>query len=390
MSQDLTDFELEQITEAQTREERDRAREERLSELEDFIGKVFEGVKTVGIVEAGPHEGLYRVTSDGKTVLVPIAPADVIEIPILPKIGNSVVVCNNSILYVLPEELHVKTEPIEFTHVDWSEIGGMKSQIQSIRDAVEIPLLYPHIYKEFNQPIMKGVVLSGPPGVGKTMIAKGIASFVLKDVPKDQIEPESFIYKKGGEMLSKYVGEAEGNIVELFESTRRYYKKTGKRSVVFIDEAEAILPKRGSRVSSDVDTTIVPTFLAEMDGFAEGGPFIILATNFYKQLDPAVVRAGRIDLKIELKRPTMEDSVEIFRIHFSKTKVEDLDIITKVAVEQLWKIPDIEKIISGAYIADVVKKAVNTAIKRNITTAKGPLYVTTGDLISTMATLKAV
>ena len=140
------------------------------------------------------------------------------------------------------------------------------------------------------------------------MIAKAIASQIIKASGGDH---EAFQYVKGAELLSKWVGEAEARIANMFRKSRDYSKRTGNRAIIFMDEAEAMLGTRGSRKSSDVDTTIVPTFLAEMDGFDENGPFILLATNLPNALDEAVTREGRIDSKIPVMRPDYDDVIEI-------------------------------------------------------------------------------
>ena len=156
---------------------------------------------------------------------------------------------------------------------------------------------------------------------------------------------------------------AENNIKSAFVRARRNYKKTGNRSIIFIDEAEAILPARGSRRSSDVETTIVPTFLSEMDGFEENGTFVILATNYPNQIDEAVRRPGRIDLQIEVSRPNQDDATDIFALYLGKTKCKDC---ASVAIEAAVKLFDssIASKASGALIKNIVDTAALRAVKR--------------------------
>lgn len=186
-------------------------------------------------------------------------------------------------------------------------------------------------------------------------------------------------------MLSKYVGEAENRIKHVFDSARKTYKETGIRPIIFIDEAEAVLPPRGSRFSSDVDTTVVPTFLSEMDGFEGFNPFVMLASNYEEKIDVAILRPGRIDLKIYVGRPTIEDSVEIFKIHLSKTKVaEDLDKLAKQAAEHLFSIDKLQGEMSGALIENIVAFSIENAIIRKISNSAVKTGVNLEDLIKSI------
>lgn len=342
------------------REENEQLRE-KIDNYEQILEKVMEGPFFSGIVASKPAEGIYRVISDeGKEVLIAGHP----NIPTQNlKEGTRVMLNQSIIVKVLPKELEKKQPEVHFDFIEWHEIGGIKSQVAKIREATEMPANYAKLYKEYGLTPSKGVLLYGPPGCGKTMIAKAIASTFLKG---KSITKDSFIYMKGGEMLSPYVGVAENNIKSAFDRARRNFKEKGSRSVIFIDEAEAILPARGSRKSSDVETTIVPTFLSEMDGFEENGTFVILATNHPSQLDPAVIRPGRIDLKVEISRPTYEDAIDIFQIYLKKTKcakpVKDLAIS---ASDYLYKSKAVAET-SGALIKNIVDKACLLAIKRAI------------------------
>jgi proteasome-associated ATPase len=149
-----------------------------------------------------------------------------------------------------------------------------------------------------------------------------------------------------------------------------------------VDEAEAVLPPRGSRVSSDVDTTIVPTFLSEMDGFEGNNPFIILATNFKERIDEAIQRPGRIDLKIYIGRPTPEDCVEIFKIHLARTKVfGSPNKLANEATDYLFSIEKLVEQVSGALIETVVNLATENAIVRKINDRRITSGVTIEDII---------
>ena len=331
----------------------------RMAEYEDILQKVLEGPFAEGTIKSAAFQNMYRVEKGGSTFFLPFNPQKP-ELRTL-KVGQKVLLGKAIIVDILPEELTQKPAPVKFDFVSWGEIGGLKSQIQKIRDTIELPVTQAHRFKKYGLKPSRGVVLYGPPGCGKTMVAKAIASHFLAG---QQLNKDSFIYLKGGEMLSPYVGAAEANIKSIFDRARANYAKTGQRSVIFIDEAEAILPARGSRRSSDVDTTIVPTFLSEMDGFEDNATFVILATNFVEQLDIAVVRPGRIDLAIEISKPTLEDSIDILKIYLKKSLTNsDAEKLATTTATELFASG---KFVSGALLKNVVEKASMFAIKREV------------------------
>lgn len=346
-----------------------------LEQYKELISSLKEGPYTIGTIISSEYEHMYRIKKDsGDEIIMAAAPMkdNNNEIPeneenhIFPEYqkGDRVILNDAMIVDYLPEELKITAPEIQFDFIEWTDIGGLKSQVAQLRETIEYPIKYKELYEEYGLKPSRGVLLYGPAGCGKTMIAKAIASTFLKG---NAITPDSFIYMKGGEMLDPYVGVAERNIKNIFERARNNYKKTGTRSVIFIDEAEAILPARGSRKSSDVETTIVPTFLSEMDGLEESNTFIILATNFPRQLDPAVIRPGRIDLKIEVGRPTQEDAEDIFRIYLSKTKCAiTVTELAEKAAGALFSEDSKKGLVSGAMIRNIVESAMLSAIKRAI------------------------
>ena len=364
-------------TEEPTTQESSQVEEELrqiISQYEDLVSELTNGPKKIGIIKAGPCDGLFTVSLGSEELIIPVETKKDEEgnvdseeytdeeLAELYKPGELVLCSKASIITLLDERLLPKEEVPEFKRISWDEIGGIKSQVEKIRDIIESPINNKELYEAYNLKSPKGVLLYGPPGCGKTMVAKAIASNILKD----EIHPDSFIYLKGGSMLSPYVGVAEQNIQNTFKRAREYYAEYGHRPVIFIDEAEAILPVRGSRRSSDVDTTIVPTFLSEMDGFEDNNIFIILATNFKNQLDPAVIRPGRIDLKIKIDRPTQKDAVDIFSIYLNKTVCkDDITYLANSAADLLYKVLDESKM-SGALINNIVERALSNAIRRNI------------------------
>lgn len=300
------------------------------------------------------------------------------------KIGTDVLIKEEVIVGIMPEKLKRVEELPVFNHVKWDVIGGLKSQIEDIRDAIELPIKHEKLSKEFGLMPIKGILLYGSPGCGKTLIGKAIASDIINNTKADI---RAFTYVKGGEMLSKYVGESENRIVEMFKNARSYTKTTGIRSVIFIDEAEAILPRRGSRISSDVDSTIVPTFLAEMDGFDSHAPFILLSTNLPNSIDEAILREGRIDLKIKIDRPTQLDSEEILDIHFCKVKCHDsIKDLSKKAAALVFN-SELQNRVSGSLLEGIVKISIQKAMKRKVINNKAKSGVVIKDVEEALKSL---
>lgn len=267
-------------------------------------------------------------------------------------------------------------------NVPWEQIGGLDDIQQQVKDIVELPHKNPEIFKHYNKKPSKGILLYGPPGCGKTLIAKAICTSLNK-IYNAKAKGDSFIYIKGPEILSKYVGQAEENIRSIFERAREHKKITGHPATVFIDEADAILAVRGSGVSSDVDKTIVPMFLTEMDGLDDSSAFVILATNRPDILDPAVVRDGRINARIEIPRPNNEAVVSIAKINLEGTKLykTTVDELSQAISNAVFG-TNLAKEVSGAMIANIVDTAISKAIRRDLNseTAK-PTGVTLDDIL---------
>lgn len=203
----------------------------------------------------------------------------------------------------------------EVPDIGYEQIGGLGNQIEAIRDAVELPYLYPDLFKEHELRPPKGVLLYGPPGCGKTLIAKAVANSLAKKVAEvtGQAAGKSFFLNiKGPELLNKYVGETERQIRLVFQRAREKASE-GTPVIVFFDEMESLFRTRGSGVSSDVENTIVPQLLAEIDG-VEGlqNVVVIGASNREDMIDPAILRPGRLDVKIKIERPDAEAARDIF------------------------------------------------------------------------------
>ncbi len=267
----------------------------------------------------------------------------------------------------------------------WDKIGGLDDIITQIRDEVEAPFLNQEIFARYGRKPAKGILLYGPPGCGKTMIGKGIAYNLSKLV--DDCGAGHFIEIKGPEILEKWVGNSEANVRRIYEAARDATQDTEKPVVIFIDEAESILKTRGTGVSSDVYDSIVPQFLAEMDGLnGQDNVITVLATNREDIIDPAILRDGRVDRRIKVPRPNETGATEIFNIYLQDKPLQD-DVPARELAEQMAAvIYDPENVVynvidpkaevvgsftyanltSGAMLKGIVDRACSYAIKREM------------------------
>ena len=214
----------------------------------------------------------------------------------------------------------------EVPDIDYTDIGGLTRQIEAIRDAVELPFLHADLFREHELRPPKGILLYGPPGCGKTLIAKAVANSLAKQVEKvhggkaeGSHAKSYFLNIKGPELLNKYVGETERHIRLVFQRAREKASE-GTPVIVFFDEMDSIFRTRGSGVSSDVENTIVPQLLSEIDG-VEGleNVIVIGASNREDMIDPAILRPGRLDVKIKIERPDAEAARDIFSKYITTT-----------------------------------------------------------------------
>ena len=296
----------------------------------------------------------------------------------------------------------------EVPDISYSDIGGLDDQIEQIADAVELPFLYQELFAEHRLPAPKGILLYGPPGCGKTLIAKAVANSLARKVAEQIGEGKGrsyFINIKGPELLNKYVGETERQIRLVFQRARDKSEE-GWPVIVFFDEMDSMFRTRGTGISSDMESTIVPQLLAEIDG-VEGlrNVIVIGATNREDLIDPAILRPGRLDVKIKIERPNATAAEQIFAryltedipIAASETVTEMIattvaqmyrDDPTNRFLEVTYQNGDKEVLFykdfaSGAMIENIVRRAKKLAIKRVI--AGGEKGVGTADLLEAIA-----
>ncbi len=264
------------------------------------------------LLEGGTRALVVGHTDEERVVMIAESLADV---PV--KAGDSLMLDTRS-GYVYERIPKSEVEELvleEVPDIDYSAIGGLSGQIEQIRDAVELPFLHKELFKEHQLRPPKGVLLYGPPGCGKTLIAKAVANSLAKKVAEVTGRPEGrsfFLNIKGPELLNKYVGETERHIRLIFQRAREKASE-GTPVIVFFDEMDSIFRTRGSGVSSDVETTIVPQLLAEIDGVETLENVVVIgASNREDMIDPAILRPGRLDVKIKIERPDAEAARDIF------------------------------------------------------------------------------
>ncbi len=222
---------------------------------------------------------------------------------------------SNYILEKLPKSKVEEVMLEEVPDISYLDIGGLNEQIEALRDGIELPYLYPDEFREHQLRPPKGVLLYGPPGCGKTLIAKAVANSLAKKFAERAGIEEArsyFLNIKGPELLNKYVGETESKIREVFKKAREKANNTTP-VIVFFDEMDALFRVRGSGISSDVEITIVAQFLSELDGLESLENVIVIgASNRQDLIDPAVLRPGRLDIKIKVDRPDLQAAKDIF------------------------------------------------------------------------------
>ncbi len=304
-----------------------------------------------------------------------------------------------------PEVEHLLLEHVP--NVTFADIGGLDNQIEKIRDAVELPFLHADLFAEYQLPAPKGILLYGPPGCGKTLIAKAVANSLAQRVAAktgDDKGRSYFINIKGPELLNKYVGETERQIRLVFQRAREKSEE-GWPVIIFFDEMDSMFRTRGTGVSSDMESTIVPQLLAEIDGADKLQNVIIIgATNREDLIDPAILRPGRLDVKIRVDRPNRDAAQQILLRYLSDDlpygegcQIKD---IVDLAIDRIFaesaenRFLEItyqngekeelfyKDFLSGAMLENIVRRTKKKAIKRRIEGGDGGII--TADLISSV------
>ena len=284
----------------------------------------------------------------------------------------------------------------EVPDVTYADVGGLDDQIELIKDAVELPYLYADLFAEHELQPPKGILLYGPPGCGKTLIAKAVANSLAKRVAEktgnDSIR-SYFLNIKGPELLNKYVGETERQIRLVFQRAREKSEE-GVPVIVFFDEMDSLFRTRGTGISSDMESTIVPQLLAEIDGVERLTNVIVIgASNREDLIDPAILRPGRLDVKIKIERPDPVAATAIFSQYLTdslpiaggaKTAAAEIKKMIKLAVDRMYSTEDANRFLevtyqngdketlyfkdfsSGAMIENIVRRAKKLSIKRQI------------------------
>src|SRR6267142_2049987 len=365
-------------------------------------------VETAGYEIQGEVVILKEVLDEERAIVTQRADEDRVGIIAEPlrsaklKIGDHLLIDAKSgyLLEKLPKSEVEDLTLEEVPDISYEDIGGLSAQIEAIRDAVELPYLYADYYKEHQLAPPKGVLLYGPPGCGKTMIAKAVANNLAARISEKRGEKVNgyFLNIKGPELLNKYVGETERKLREIFIKARE--KATEDVPVVvFFDEMDALFRTRGTGISSDVETTIVPQLLTEIDGVERLANVIVIgASNRQDLIDPAILRPGRLDVKIKIERPDKAAAADVFNkymtvelpIHEAEIRQDAGDVQAAVdrmiaaTVEAIYSLDDENRFLevtyasgdkevlyfkdfaSGAMIESVVRRAKKLALKRYI------------------------
>lgn len=275
------------------------------------------------------------------------------------------------------------------TGVSWDDIGGLEDVKRELREAIAGPTEDAALYKRFGRKPLSGVLLSGRPGNGKTMLAKACATEMARLHGK-AYAPSGYVYVKGPALLNMFVGKSEENVRKLFEDAKRHKAKHGYPAIICLDEADALLARRGAARIEGMERTVVPAFLAEMDGLEESAAFVMVLTNRPDMLDPGITRDKRLDLKIEVRSPSKQEAIDIAAKHLRgqpMAKGVTEGAAARAAADELYSPRHVlymlrsvdgkddrrfvlGDIASGAMMAGLIDRAVRAAMAREKATGK--------------------
>jgi proteasome-associated ATPase len=372
------------------------------------LNEAFNVVEGAGFTQRGEICSISEILGDGRAVVLGHTDDERVVTLASPlrrerlKVGDNLLVDTRTqyAFEKMPKSAVEEVALEEVPDVTYSQIGGLGEQVQILRDAIELPYLHPEVFAEHKLHPPKGILLYGPPGCGKTLIAKAVANSLAKRIEErsGRQTPAYFLNVKGPELLNKYVGETEHKIREVFKRAREKASEDVP-VVIFFDEMDSLFRMRGSGISSDMEATVVAQFLSEIDGVESLKNVIVIgASNRQDLIDPAVLRPGRLDLKVKVSRPDKAAAFEIFTKYFTpdlplhpsltqRYGAEPAKIVEQVlreTIEKMYSTGDENKFLevtyakgereifyfkdfsSGAMIENIVARAKKMAVKRLI------------------------
>ncbi len=372
------------------------------------LNEAFNVVESAGFTQRGEITSIVELLGDGRAVVLGHTDDERVVTLASPlrrerlKVGDNVLVDIRT-QYAFEKMPKSSVEEValeEVPDVSYDQIGGLGEQVQILRDAIELPYLHPAAFAEHKLHPPKGILLYGPPGCGKTLIAKAVANSLAKRIEEHtgRTTTAYFLNVKGPELLNKYVGETEHKIREVFKRAREKASEDVP-VVIFFDEMDSLFRMRGSGISSDMEATVVAQFLSEIDGVESLKNVIVIgASNRQDLIDPAVLRPGRLDLKVKVNRPDKQAAYEIFtkyltpdlplhpsvKERFGPDAAKVVDAMLRETIEKMYSTGDDNKFLevtyakgereifyfkdfsSGAMIENIVARAKKMAVKRLI------------------------
>jgi proteasome-associated ATPase len=372
------------------------------------LNEAFNVVEGAGFTQRGEICSISEILGDGRAVVLGHTDDERVVTLASPlrrerlKVGDNLLVDTRT-QYAFEKMPKSSVEEValeEVPDVTYAQIGGLGEQVQILRDAIELPYLHPDVFAEHKLHPPKGILLYGPPGCGKTLIAKAVANSLAKRIEEKtgRQTPAYFLNVKGPELLNKYVGETEHKIREVFKRAREKANEDVP-VVIFFDEMDSLFRMRGSGISSDMEATVVAQFLSEIDGVeALKNVIVIGASNRQDLIDPAVLRPGRLDLKVKVSRPDKPAAFEIFTKYFTPDlplhptmrgrygddAAKIVEAMLRETIEKMYSTGDENKFLevtyakgereifyfkdfsSGAMIENIVARAKKMAVKRVI------------------------